>query len=128
MFSSAQTNVRKGSPVVQVPSAERWTDEERRGEYDRIRRAFIPLYVTTIKNLSVGIGQMREGSIIAQHMTLFVERNDYPPGAQFIAIRLSAVRKLYQWFVDRGWAAARRLTPVERARLDRSAAVSIQET
>lgn len=98
-------------------------NDDGRGDYCRVKDAFVPLVQTRIRNVNVAIGQLRESGQISQNMVLLIERQDYSPGEQFICLRLSTIRQIGTWVVRKSWWRSRRLTSRERAKLDLTALV-----
>lgn len=96
-------------------------DDDRISDYARAKAALVPLRRTSIRNVEVTIGQLREGKERSQNMVLMIERNDYDPGQQYIIIRMSTVRRVVKWIHGAGWMTARRLGWFEKLRLNRNA-------
>jgi len=79
-------------------------------------RCFKRLYHRRInKRVTVAIGQLQAEGERAQHLTLLIDQTD---PKRWISLRLSTFRKVIKFLAKHGFEKARRLTEVEKRRID----------
>jgi len=95
-----------------------WEKYQQTENYERTVACLVPLKTVTIRTVKVVIGQLRVGNERSPFMVLFMERTDYPPGTQFMCLRLSTARKIWKVVIKSRWEKARKLSPFEKIKLD----------
>lgn len=79
-------------------------------------RCFHALYTQKINaRVSVAIGQLQIDGGHSQYLTLLIDQTE---PKRWISLRLSTVRKIMKFLTKHGFDKARRLTEVERRRID----------